>query len=438
MANSKSRPSSDLLNHLQSRLSQHVEPGLHLSVALSGGIDSTVLLHTLVVSQSVLKPASITAVHVHHGLSPNADAWESFCRQYCAQLGVTFRSQRVEVKAEGEGIEAGARRARYAALEGSDCDWILLGHHRDDQAETVLLNLLRGAGVHGAAGMCEVRGKLLRPLLGVSRQQVMTYAIQNSIPWIEDESNADSRYRRNFLRHQVMPLLEQPFPQAAASLVRAADAFRDAAELLDEVAQNDLGDVGFLTVPMLAALSIPRATNLLAYYLRQQGIQIPASAMLKELLRQLVVAGGDSEICFTVGDRQVRCFQQRVLVDAVAEPVSPVAWDGEATAISWGAHQLHVCPAHGQGIDASLLRSAPLQFSPRRGGELLQIRQDGPRRPLKDLLREAAIPPWRRKNLPALYAGEELVWMAGIGIAAKYRCKPDAAGFLIEFDGVTW
>lgn len=437
MANSKSKPSTDLSALLSDRLARHIEPGQSLCVALSGGVDSVALLHATTASAKALGLRQPVACHVNHGLSPHAGEWETCCRKLCEQLGIALEVRRVQVTLDGKGLEAAARKARYAALNAVECDWVLLGHHRDDQAETVLLNLLRGAGVHGAAGMAERRGRLLRPLLDVSREQIVEYAKWNGLPWIEDESNIDCHYSRNFLRHEVMPLLERPFPNATISLARAARAFGEAAELLDRMAEEDLGAAKLLNVAQLNALPPLRAANLLTYYLRRQGLQIPGSAMVREMLRQLLTASSDSDIRFTLGNYELRRFRDQVLVDIPPWPVVPTVWSGEQT-MPWGGYQIHASSIVGAGVAAAMLNSGPLYFSARRGGDVLQLRQGGPRRPLKDLLREAGVPPWRRKNLPVLYSGDEVVWVAGIGIAAKYRCKPGAEGFLIEFDGVTW
>ena len=437
MANSKSKPSIDLPALLTDLLARYIEPGQCLCVALSGGVDSVALLHATAASAKALGLQQLLACHVNHGLSPHAGEWEAFCHKLCEQLGVALEVRRVQVTPDGEGLEAAARRMRYAALNTIKCDWVLLGHHRDDQAETVLLNLLRGSSVHGAAGMAERRGRLLRPLLDVSREKIVEYANRNGLSWIEDESNADSHYSRNFLRHEVMPLLERPFPNIAIRLARAARAFGEAAELLDRMAEEDLGAAKLLDVSQLNALPPLRAANLLTYYLRWQGLQIPGNAMIKELLRQLLTATRDSEIRFVLGNYEVRRFRDQVLVDIPPEPVSSAVWSGEQK-IPWSGYQIHARSIVGAGIAAATLTFGPLHFAPRRGGDVLQLRQGGPRRPLKDLLREAGVPPWRRKNLPVLYSGDEVVWVAGIGIAAKYRCEPGAEGFLIEFDGVTW
>ena len=436
MENSKSKQPPDLQEHLQSRLDLYVMSGQRVCVALSGGLDSVVLLHaaTEIAKAGGTKPI---AAHVHHGISPNADAWEAFCREQCAKHGVKFYSKRVDVSLKGEGVEAAARNARYAAFEAIDCDWMLLAHHRDDQAETVLLNLLRGAGVHGTAAMNEIRGKFLRPLLDVPRVQILEYAQQHSLSWIEDESNADGRYNRNFLRNDVMPLLTQPFPQAAGNLARAARAFRNAAELLDDVAHEDMRNASYIIISRLKTLTTSRATNVLAYYLRQQGLQIPGSARLNEMLRQILTAAEDSAVCIAIADHEIRRFNDRVWVEEAQRTVAPISWPGSGT-LSWGKHEIEIREAVGDGVSIPETAKSNFQFSGRRSGSVMQLHPDGPRRQLKDILREAGVPPWRRNYLPMLYAGEEVAWVAGIGVSAKYRCKPGMTGFLIEFDGVTW
>ncbi len=438
MANSKNSPSNDLTALLQERLGRHVEPGQQVCVALSGGLDSIALLHALSVVANSLGIPTPAAIHVNHGLSPNADYWESFSRHFCDRLGLAFESRRVKVNVRGDGLEAAARKVRYAELNRLECDWIVLAHHRDDQAETVLLNLLRGTGIHGAAAMAEVNGQMLRPFLDISRAQILQYARQNDLSWIEDESNADIRYSRNFLRHQVIPLLERQFPQASQNIARAATAFAAASSVLDQIAREDIGSDAGLDIQRLTALSQTRAANLLAYYLRHHGLQIPGQAMLYELLRQLTTAARDRQIRFVISDYAIRRYHDRVFVtEFPAQPVQSIPWSGESE-ISWGKHWIRFRSAPGSGIDAAILKDSDLRFSPRHGGESLQLRVDGPNRPLKDLLREIDIPPWIRSTLPILYAGSEVVWVPAVGIAARYRCKPDADGVLIEFDGVTW
>lgn len=269
-----------------------------LAVALSGGCDSVVLLHLLA---SLGLGQRFSAVHVHHGLSPNADDWADFCTQLCTRLGVPLSVRRVVVDLKsGLGLEAAAREARYAAFSACATPTLLLAHHQGDQAETLLFNLLRGAGVAGAAAMAEQRQhggmRILRPLLNFSRSALDAYAVENGLSWIEDESNADTTLTRNFLRHEVLTVVDRRFPAAEQNLAQAARHFAEAAELLDELAASDWLMASMdeaLHVARLRTLTPSRIKNLLRYRLRQLGWQAPVAARLDEFVRQLMTAGAD-------------------------------------------------------------------------------------------------------------------------------------------------
>lgn len=278
-------------------------------LGFSGGCDSLSLLHVL---REVLAPGSLSAVHVHHGLSLQADAWADFCRQTCAQWDIPLQIVRVQVRACGEGLEAAARTARYAALAahlppGAP---LFLAQHRDDQAETVLFNLLRGSGVQGLAAMRARRGRqgllLLRPWLGVSRQIIEAYAREQGLRWIEDESNVDQRFSRNFLRHRALPVLRERFPGADIALAQAAQHCAEAADLLGDLAALDWQqavvadvaadvavDVATLCLSKLRGLSAARLKNLLRWWLRALTWQVPAARRLEEFCRQIQQAGPD-------------------------------------------------------------------------------------------------------------------------------------------------
>jgi tRNA(Ile)-lysidine synthase len=300
MAASRNKPSIDALpGRVGDFLATRLAPAERIGVGLSGGCDSVVLLHLL---HGLGLGERLTAIHVHHGLSPNADAWAAFCAEYCARLGVPLQLAHVEVdRRSGLGLEAAARTARYAALAECPGEVLVLAQHQGDQAETLLFNLLRGAGVAGAAAIPEVRQlagrRLLRPLLGCSRDELEAYAAQHALAWIEDESNADTRYSRNFLRHDILPVLRRRFPAAERSLAQAAQHFAEADDLLAELAAADWlaaccsGDAPRLRV--LRDLSLARLKNLLRYRLRQLGWRAPGAARLEEFARQLQRAGPD-------------------------------------------------------------------------------------------------------------------------------------------------
>jgi len=280
---------------------------LRVAIALSGGRDSMVLLDAL----AELAPEfglSLSALHVHHGLSANADAWAAFCGDECARRGVPLTVHRAEIRRmAGESLEAKARAARYAAYAAFDAEVIALAHHADDQAETLLLQLLRGAGPHGLAAMPTQRSMrkgpaLLRPFLALPRATIDAYASARGLAWVDDESNANVGVKRNFIRHEVAPRLAAAFPGYPATLVRAAAHQAEAARLGDELAQLDaqgaFGDDPIAGVTLdraaliaLAARAPHRASNLLRWFLRRHELDAPSSARLAAMLDQLARAG---------------------------------------------------------------------------------------------------------------------------------------------------
>lgn len=297
MAGSRNKPFTEaVLQAVAACFSRYPDRGNSVVVGFSGGLDSTVLLHA---ASRLAGDADLelSAFHVHHGLSDNADAWADFCAGVCLALEVPFAARRVVVPDQtGEGIESSARRVRHEALADHPADWILLAHHADDQAETVLHNLLRGAGVRGAAAMPEMRGRVLRPLLGISRNVLEEYARVHQLRWIEDDSNGDIRYTRNFLRHKILPAISSRFPGAGEQLAAAASRFSEANSLLDELAVLDLrGGLPEFPLPLnlVRELSDARARNLLRAMITWHRVQPPDERRLNEFARQLRTAGTD-------------------------------------------------------------------------------------------------------------------------------------------------
>lgn len=371
-----------------------------VAVGLSGGVDSVVLLHLL------SKNTAVTAIHVHHGLSPNADAWAAFCRRLCKRLGVPLQIQKVKVVKRGEGLEAAARRARYEAFAKSKADCIALAHNLDDQAETVLMNLLRGAGVRGARGMLAQSsfGKktLLRPLLGMPRAAILAYAREHGLQWIEDETNADESLIRNFIRRRVGPLLDVKYPRWREALARAARHF----------ATRQAG-----------------ADELLRKFLQTKGLRAPSEAKLAEMLKQLTSRG--SRTLIEHDGARLRLYRGKVFQDRDLAAFRPLTWKGEARlALPELGGELRFRRVRGKGIAAD---AKPLQVRIRKGGERLQPDSRRPRRTLKNLFQEAGVPPWERDRLPLLARGEDLVWVPGLGIDVKYRAANNESGFLPEW-----
>ena len=430
---------------LAASLRRQVKPGSRLIVGYSGGIDSSVLLNLLAdLRQSA--GFTLAAVHVHHGLSPDADAWALHCAEICRRLAVPLETRRVEVHPSGEGLEAAARAARYRVYAQLDTDYLLLAHHRDDQAETVMLQLLRGSGLKGLAAMPEVRLltdqlKLLRPLLAATRSQIETCAAELGLVWIDDASNADPGLARNALRHGVFPGLIEHFPDALKSLAQAASQFAEAAALIDTLAEldgrNAISDSG-LDMDALHALPEPRARNLLRRFLERSGAELQQQH-IREALRQLLAARPDAQlrIVFDAGFGKVILRRHRRWAVLTHEQPVPerkaagvVTWHGEACLKLGEAGYLQFQATTGAG-----LRLVPGEVSIRfrQGGERMRTQPGRPRRTLKNLLREAAIPPWQREMLPLVYVGTELAWAAGIGADHDFLVKADATGWLISW-----
>ena len=309
--------SLDLSRHLAGFLVAYQAADRQIAVGLSGGCDSVVLLHAL----SRLDPAlRLSAIHVDHGLSPNAADWRVFCENFCKSLDIPLLVQSVTVnRKNGLGLEAAARQARYAVFRQSAADCLLLAQHRGDQAETVLFNLLRGSGVTGASGMPAERQlgalRLLRPLLPVSRADLLNYAQSHGLTWVDDESNADTALTRNFLRHEVLTVINQRFPAAESALAQAACNFSEAVGLLDELAAQDClvaqdGETAQLTA--LRTLTSPRLKNLLRYRLRQLGWQVPVAARLDEFVRQLLIAAPGRHPELSLPDGRMQVAQRRL------------------------------------------------------------------------------------------------------------------------------
>jgi tRNA(Ile)-lysidine synthase len=404
MASSRKPRSAEVLAAV-ARAAPELE-GKRILVGLSGGVDSVVLLHAL--SHAVPR---VRAAHINHGLSPNAERWARICRLLCRRLGVPLTVRRVRVAKRGEGLEAAARAARYGALAKLPFDVLALAHHLDDQAETVLMNLLRGAGARGASGMrarTAFRGRtLMRPLLEVPREAIVAYAREHQLTWIEDESNRSDAYTRNFIRLHVAPLLRARYPRWREALARAARHF---------------------------ARADADARILLREFLAAKGLRAPSEAKLVDMLRQLTTAAPGTRIEHDGAELRVYRGEVRVTPVRKAGAFQPVPWHGERklTLPALGG-ELRFRRARGRGIDARWVQEGEMQVKLRAGGERLQPDARRPRRTLKNLFQEAGVPPWERARLPLLYRGDELVWAPGLGVDARYAAARKRAGWVPEW-----
>lgn len=401
-------------------------------VAYSGGLDSQVLLHALAAGREYL-PAPLGAIHVNHNLQPDAPAWAEHCRAVCAALGIPCRVVSVQAQpAPGESPEAAARVARYRALaDAVPAGGVLLtAHHQDDQAETLLLQLLRGAGPKGLAAMPAVATALLRPLLDVDRAALLDYARQHALTWVEDPSNARREYDRNFLRHEIMPRLRTRWPTAAATLARGARHQAEAARLLDELAKIDLGSDRILSASRLLSLSPPRRANLLRHWLHLHGAPMPSTAVLERIDRDVLHAAADAEPLVCWGDTRLRRYRDGLFLDDVLEQGDPsrcLDWRPDRP-LSLPGGVLSAVRAQGEGVALRHLSGGNLQVRFRQGGEMLQPVGRREHHSLKHLFQEAGVPPWERARVPLIYRGDDLLAVAGYWVCAEFQAQTDEPG----------
>lgn len=452
----------------------------HLLLALSGGVDSVVLLHLL----SALRPRfgfNLSAMHIHHGLSAHADAWLATCEQLCLAHQVPFYSERVQLDLQaGLGVEAVAREARYQALARVRAtlaaDAIVTAHHMQDQSETVLLQLMRGAGVKGlsAMGVWDAARGLLRPVLGVPKAALLQYASEHQLQWVEDESNTDISYDRNFMRQRVMPLMRERYPQLDQSLMRSASHLAEAQTLLDVLASQDLQACDLreewlgqsIVLASLHALGEARAKNLLRFWFQQRQLRMPNTDQLQDYWLQLVSVKPTRYLHLPLQGQSspqrayLHHYQQRLYCVAkpAALPHTPLVWNGESTQ-QWGAWLLHFKVSKGRGIALARLGVSPaaitlhkrygqtivlaegvtLCLTPRAGGESLQPDPQRPRRELKVLFQMQGIPPWQRAFYPVVTAhttqpssSQTLVALASVAVDASWRPGRNAYGLEIS------
>ena len=463
-----------LLEIVAAVLETHAVRGRRIAVGLSGGVDSVVLLDLLARLRKDLRLA-LSAIHVNHQLSAHALQWEAFCQTLCQARGVALTVRRVQVPRDGRGLEAAARTVRYQAYGGVETDFVALAHHLDDQVETFLLQLLRGAGPKGLSAMPtlrkaeEAKGKddggrmkaegkpnseqrnapqpssllphpcILRPLLEVKRTEILACAKARKLEWIEDDSNADSRYDRNFLRNELLPRLEARFPAYRETLARASRNLADYAELAEELAALDGRTLNDEVIPVenLRTLGDARALNLLRWLFSNRGLPMPNRTRLEEALRQCRASGADAEIHVSFGSHGLRCF--RGLVGIVEElggmPVDwNTQWDGRRELLlPAGLGMLRARSALGEGSAERYFAQAGVTVRGRSGGERMRQADDRPRRTLKNLLQETAVPPWERERMPLLFIGDALAWVPGIGVAAEFRAASQEQGIVPEW-----
>jgi len=422
--------SDDLLERLQA-LTAAYSPSRWI-VAFSGGIDSTVLLHALATSDSEIP---LLAMHIDHGMQTDSGSWDSHCESIADALNVDYQSRKVIVSDTSEnGPEAAARQARYAALLSvvQDGDCLLSGHHENDQAETLLLNLMRGSGPAGLAGIgarqAFGRGLLLRPLLGIPLQDITGYANHHNLSWIDDPSNADTRFDRNFLRSEIVPSLAARWPAVSNRLRRSAELVGEASELLNDLAEIDLAACGSrdrLDIVAVTGLSHARQRNLLRRAVRLCGLPPPPATRLYQIINELIPAREDAQPLVAWPGVEVRRYRGQLYVmaelrDSEEPPAGRLQVCGNDLALGPGLGSVALTRNNAGGIDPALVDDG-LRIRFRRGGEELRIDGQGATRKLKKLLQEAGILPWMRDRIPLVFAGESLVAVGDLWVSADHR-----------------
>lgn len=411
-------------------------------------MDSHVLLHALAHLRAT-RSFLLRAVHVDHGLQPASGEWARHCERVCLDLDISCIIESINlINQEKDGLEAAARRGRYACLMHhlQPGEVLLTAHHQDDQAETVLLQLLRGTGVPGLAGMPRLTpfgaGWLARPLLSFPRRTLERYARAEKLHWIEDPSNQNLRHGRNLLRHKVFPALQGHWPAAARQLAQAAQHATEALGLLEEVARADLGPCRAaegLQVSGLAQLPLPRRRNVLRHWIRERGFQAPSTVLLERISALVESLPRTRQAEIRWGGAVLHRYRDLLMLRP-ASSVAPVDgsapdWDGRTPLwLPMVGMQLRLSPASGTGLARQRLDGALLQVRFRQGGERCQLPGRQHRHKLKKLLQAAGVPPWERARLPLLYVNNALAAIGDRWVCEPYAAKPGEPGWAVVLE----
>lgn len=397
-------------------------------VAYSGGVDSHVLLHLIATSKLPFK--NIHVIHVDHQLQSQSEQWAVHCETVCRQYGLPFHLIHVDVeRIDDLGLEAAARQARYQAFKNNvPTDAVLVtAQHQHDQAETLLLQLLRGAGPKGLAAMAEQSNSqglnIVRPLLNVPQIDIENYAREQRLKWIEDPSNQNTELNRNYIRKAVWPVIEQRWPSAAKTLSRSSRLCAEADSLLSELAQQDLAEVcdeKMIKIDRLLALSVLRQRNCLRFFIQQQGLALPSEVVLQQIIESVCKASEDATPKVTWQGCEAIRYQQGLYIQKTTEQLAyQSSYDikgtdtvilNELESMSWLESQ--------QGIKRSLLEKG-LKLRFRQGGEQIQLANKQHHQSVKKLFQQWQVPPWQRERIPLLFDGDELICIVGHAIAQQ-------------------
>jgi len=416
---------------------------LEVLLGLSGGLDSCVLLHLLAQMQTQLH-FKLKAIHIHHGLSSSADGWLDFCKEKCKLLDIEFYDVKVKINNKSTlGIEGEARKLRYEAIKKKQKGIVALGHHQNDQAETLMLQLLRGSGLRGLAAMPEFdeKRKFWRPMLNIKRELIEKYASENNIEYIEDESNEDINFDRNFIRKKVLPLIESRYPASIETISRSASNISEGHHLNESLALDDsksvMSDDGsYLLINNLKKLPKVRAINLVRWWLSFNNLLMLSKKNIDELYKQMLFIKKDTALNLKVSDEvSIRAYKNKLLIANlnINSSVFDLKWSGQEELHLPNKTKLQFKKIEEGGLSLSKLGVKTLSVKSRVGGEKLKPFSDQPSRSLKYLFQTADIPIWERGQIPLIFANNELVAVPNLAVHYKYQSSIGEVGYQINW-----
>jgi len=426
--------------HLLQTLNELPFPRRYL-IALSGGCDSIALLQAMAVVRDELS-AELAAVHINHGLQADAAAWAVHCAKVCQQLDVPLTQVALNLEInKGDSLEAAAREARYRAIREHMVagDMLLTAQHQDDQAETVLLQLLRGSGPSGLAAMPQLTsfgtGFHARPLLTFTQKQLHKYAVEQGLLWVEDDSNQDRRFDRNFLRQEVMPILAQRWPAVSRTLSRSARHCAEAQQLIDSMAIEDLKKIelpeGTLSIRELTALSAPECRAVLRAWIQRDGFQLPDTQHLDRIQTEMLQAAPDREPLVAWQGCEIRRYRDQLFVMPPLTPHNPelvLDWDGQSTLPLPANLGVLTIGQGDKGIDPAKWQSGQIKIRFRQGGERCQLAGRKHSHSLKKLMQDKGLPPWERGRIPLIYIDDQLAAVGDLWVCEPFSTTPNQSG----------
>ena len=434
---------SEIINSFNNCFNKVNKKPINLSVALSGGVDSIVLLHALSQLKTKLK-LELNAIHIHHDLSPNADDWLTFCYNECQKLSITIKSDKINIKQDlSMGIEAAARKSRYQALEIYRKGILVLGHHQNDQAETLLLQLFRGSGLNGLAAMPTFDRErfIWRPLLRINREIIEDYAKENNLNFIEDESNNNLHFDRNFLRKEILPLIKSRYPDIINTISRSSENIAEGLNLHKAIAKEDANlyfskNKERLSLSMLKVLEKERVVNLIRWWLDVNKQLMPSKKTMSELYKQIKDVKKDALLNIDISESiSIKAYRDELFLVEKQIKIDPyeLIWRGEEVVELPGNSKLIFKRSVGAGFSLSKIGSKTLTIQNRNGGESFKPKNNQPTRTLKYLLQTSNIPPWKRQLMPLVFSENELVAVPDFGVHFKFQADKEEDGWDINW-----